>query len=98
MCYAIFDSPMPRNRVLLVSAAPFLFVSVIPAFLLALLDSPQRTLVLIVLLAHTALCAGDFMVFVNILRQVPSRAWLHNKGWNTYWKLSLTGTAIDGKE
>jgi hypothetical protein len=85
ICYAFLDSPMPRNRVLLVSAAPFLTLSIVPSFFLLLLDFPQRTLVLIFLLVHTAACAGDFMVFINILRQVPSKAWVLNKGWKTYW-------------
>jgi putative zincin peptidase len=93
LCYVILDSPMPRNRVLLLSAAPFLALSIVPSFLLLLLDFPQRTLVLIVLLVHTALCTGDFMVFISIFRQVPSKAWVHNKGWKTYWNLPPAGLA-----
>jgi putative zincin peptidase len=91
--YAILDSPMPRNRVLLMSAAPFLALSVVPSFLPLLLDFPQRTLMVIVILVHTALCAGDFMVFTSILRQVPSKAWVHNKGWKTYSSLPPAGIA-----
>jgi hypothetical protein len=50
--YALFDSPMPRNRVLGMLVAPFLTLSLLPLLCLLWLQGAAWTLVLIFALLH----------------------------------------------
>jgi len=93
MCYVLYDAPLPRNRVLFMSAAPFLALSLAPLFCVPWMDGAPRALLVLFVLLHTTLCGGDFLVLWRLMRQIPRRAWVQNNGWQTYWtenlKLSL---------
>jgi hypothetical protein len=89
LCYAIYDSPMPRNRVLGMLVAPFLTLSILPLLFLPWLQGAAWGLVLTYSLLHTAMCGGDLIVFLQLVSQVPRLALVHNNGWQTYWVSSL---------
>ena len=90
MCYLLYAGPLPRWRVLLMVAAPFLVLSVAPMLALwsgVLAPRPAvRAMLLFAVLNHTALCMGDYCIVLwRILRNVPRGALIHNAGWTTYW-------------
>ena len=92
MFYALYDGPLPRARVLLMVAAPFLLLTAAPLFMIALgvLTPPPavRAMLLFAALNHAALCVGDSIVLWRIMRNVPRSALIHNDGWITYWARS----------
>lgn len=87
MFYVLYDAPMPRHRVLFMSAMPFLLLSALPAFCLPWLEIRHDRMVLgwFLVLMHTSLCTGDFLVWWRLFFRVPRGAWIHNNGWKTYW-------------
>jgi hypothetical protein len=85
LCYAIYDAPMSRDRVLGVLAGPFLVLSLLPLFCLPWLTGAARALVLTFSLLHTGSCSGDVICFWWLVSQVPRRASVHNNGWRTFW-------------
>ncbi len=87
MAYVIYDSPMRRNRLLFMVAAPFLVLSILPVASLPFLASGARAQVLFLVVIHTAVCVGDAMIFWHVSR-VPPNACLHNKRWTTYWTVT----------
>lgn len=87
--YAILDKPMPRGRVLAMSAAPFIVLSLLPLVGLLWLDDTARGLVLAFCSLHTALCGGDAITFSRLWSQVPRQGFIHNYGWQTYWHVPL---------
>jgi hypothetical protein len=87
MCYVVYDRPLPRNRVLLMSTAPFLVLSVAPLCLLPWLPGTAQAILLLFALLHTIMCGGDFLVWLALLHQTPRRAWVQNDGWQTFWTL-----------
>jgi hypothetical protein len=91
MCYVLYDAPLPRNRVLLMSAAPFLVLTVAPLCAAPWLHGTTQPLVLFLAILHAAICTGDFLVFARIAHQVPRDAWVQNNGWQTYWSRDHQG-------
>ena len=85
LCYAIYDSPMPRRRVLGMVVAPFLALSILPLLCLPWLQGTAGVLVLTFSLLHAGMCGGDLIVFLRLVSQVPRKALVHNNGWQTYW-------------
>lgn len=89
--YAHYEGPMSRNRFLLVFAAPYLVLSILPLALILLLraaGAPVETLWGLAFLSVIAgvLASGDAIGFWLIFSQIPARATVRNKGWSTYWK------------
>jgi hypothetical protein len=95
LCYAIYDSPMPRNRVLGVLAAPFLTLSILPLLFLPWLQGAPWGLVLTYSLLHAAMCGGDLIVLLGLVSQVPRMAFVHNNGWRTYWVAQMGGSLAE---
>lgn len=93
MFYVIYDAPMPRHRVLLMSAMPFLLLSVLPAICLPWLELRHELLALgwFLVLLHTGLCTFDFLASWRLFFRVPRGAWIHNNGWTTYWITEYDG-------
>jgi hypothetical protein len=87
LCYAIYDSPMPRNRVLGMSVAPFLTLSVLPLLCLPWLHGTAWGLIISISLLHAAICGGDVIALLCLVSQVPRQALVHNNGWQTYWSV-----------
>jgi len=97
VCYAIYDSPMPRNRVLGMVVAPLLALSILPLLCLPCLHGVAWQLVLAFCLLHAGMCGGDLIVFWQMLSQVPREALVHNNGWQTYWSVPVgSGRAEPG--
>ena len=88
MCYVVYDSPLPRNRILVVLAAPFVVLSLLLAVVASVAPPVWRPIALLLLSVHTAVCSGDFLTFVRVIKQVPKNAFVHNDGWATYWSSS----------
>ena len=86
LCYVVYDSPLPRNRILIMLSAPFVVLSFFLVAVAGVAPSVWRLIALLVLLVHTAVCTGDFLTFVRLIKQVPTHALVHNDGWKTYWK------------
>jgi hypothetical protein len=88
MLYVVYDAPLLRERVLLMSCAPFLVLTLIPALVLPWLAWPPALLAILwfFVLLHAAVCTGDFLVCQRLLARAPRGAWIHNYGWTTYWK------------
>lgn len=83
--YVIYDAPLRRRRVLLMLAAPFVLLSVLPALTIPFLSPAYWWACSYIALIHAALCVGDAVTFFRILVNVPRRAWIHNSGWTTCW-------------
>jgi hypothetical protein len=83
--YAHYDGEISRNRFILMVALPFLALSVAPVALFWAVGTVYLWLVFVVLLNGIASCF-DLLVIAICLAQVPARAVLRNRGWDTYWK------------
>ena len=83
--FVLWDSPLRRNRVLLMLVAPLLALTVVPALLAVLLEDGARWTLAYLAAMHATLGVGDLLTFGRILRQVPTGGWVHNSGWETFW-------------
>ncbi len=89
--YASYDGPMSRNRFLVVFLSPYLYLSLLPVALIAVLRLVVAPLEVFVFLAvfsliSGVLACGDIIGFALVLAQIPKQASVRNKGWKTYWK------------
>ncbi len=84
--YVVYDSPLSRNRILIMLAAPLIVLSSVLAAVAVFVPSEWRLLAILAFLVHTAVCTGDFATFVRLIKQVPENSLVHNDGWKTYWK------------
>lgn len=87
MAYVLCDTPLPRRRVLIMLAAPFVVLSVLPLLATFLLSGPWLLLVSFLSILHAAFCTGDAVAFLRLLSQAPANALIHNQGWKTYWSI-----------
>lgn len=87
MAYVLYETPLPRHRVLIMLAAPFMMFSVLPLLAACMLSGPWLLLASLVSLLHCAMCVGDAATLLRILSQAPSGALIHNQGWETYWAI-----------
>jgi hypothetical protein len=83
--YAHYEGELPRNRFILILAAPFVFLSLGPVLLSALWQSPHP-LWAAVSITNGLSAAGDLLGIPLILFQIPGDALIKNKGWRSYWK------------
>jgi hypothetical protein len=92
--YASYLGSMDRARFVVCLAAPFVVLTLLPLLGMALLNAASinggivKHLGLLSLLNGIA-SSGDLVGLGLILAQVPRAATLQDKGWRTYWKLSL---------
>ena len=83
--YVLYDTPLPRRRVLWMLAAPFCALSVLPLLAAPFLSGAGLVLLCFFSALHAALCAGDAVTFLRLCRQATPGALIHNDGWQTYW-------------
>ena len=83
--YILLDEPLPRRRVLIMSAAPFCALTLLPLLAAPWFSEPWRSCILYFSFLHAALCVGDASTFLRLLREAPAKARIHNQGWQTYW-------------
>lgn len=86
LCYVVYDSPVSRNRILIMLCAPLIVVSLVLAVLAVIVPSEWNMVAILAILVHTAVCTGDFITFIRLIKQVPENSLVHNDGWKTYWK------------
>ena len=86
LCYVVYDTPVSRNRILMMLATPFIAMSLLLAVATALAPSELRMVGILAILVHTAVCTGDFATMLRLIRQVPKTALVLNDGWTTFWK------------
>jgi hypothetical protein len=85
LAYVLYDTPLPRRRVLIMLAAPFVVLTVLPLLATILLSGPWLWLVTFFAVLHAAFCTGDAVTFLRLVSQAPASALIHNQGWATYW-------------
>lgn len=83
--YVVYDTPLPRGRVLLMLAAPFVALSVPLGLVAAVKGGSYGWGLAYLALMHAALCVGDFASLLRVVKQVPPGGFVHNNGWGTYW-------------
>jgi len=86
LCYVVYDSPVSRNRILIMLSAPLIVLSSLLAAVAVWAPSEWRLIAILALLVHTAICTGDFATFARLIGQAPADSLVHNDGWATYWK------------
>lgn len=90
--YVFYDGPMSRNRFMFVLLAPYLFLSLLPLALMAIVRFTGWTPVLIlsltwISLLGSLLAGGDFVsVGLLLSSKVPGTALIRNNGQKSYWK------------
>lgn len=72
-------------------AAPFTVFSVVLGGAALAAGPGWRSLLVQMLFVHAASCSGDCLTLLRIATQVPPGAFVHNSGWQTYWKGRASG-------
>lgn len=83
--YAFYDAEMSRGRSLLIGAAPFLVLSVLPLAVCAILAQAPG-LVVLASLWNGLGASGDILGLILVGLQVPAGSVLRNRGWRTWWR------------
>jgi hypothetical protein len=91
--YAHYDGEITRNRFVLMVAAPFVLLSVAPVVLFWLVGEVYLWLAVVALVNGIASCF-DLLVIGICVSQIPGRAVLRNRGWDTYWR-PMSGEAAE---
>ncbi len=92
VCYVAYDAPVPRDRLLLVLAMPFIVFTTTLIGLVPVVDPPRRPILALMFTIHTATCVGDWLTFLRVAKQVPRNTQLRNHGWHTWWCASNAAT------
>ncbi len=83
--YVYYDDALPRNRFILISACPFIIISIIP-LLGSMFTHDLHPLIVAVSYLNGLFCGVDLMGVCLLIRQVPSDAQVRNVGYRGYWK------------
>jgi sterol desaturase/sphingolipid hydroxylase (fatty acid hydroxylase superfamily) len=90
VCYAHYDAPRTRERLLACLAMPFLVITLLP-LLIGIVTGHASILVAFVS-SLNALGAGiDIFGIILLFWQVPRHANVFNQGWRTYWSQTISG-------
>jgi hypothetical protein len=85
LCYAHYEGPLSRRRLLAVLAMPSIVLTVLPLLACSLFDYGSVTLGFIS--AMNALAAGgDALAISLFVAQVPPGGTIQNNGWRSYWR------------
>ena len=83
--YVYYDGELSRNRAILISACPFVVLSIIP--LLGSIVIPNVSVFIVaVSYLNCLLCSVDLISIFLLVRQVPSDALVRSKGYQSYWR------------
>lgn len=85
--YVVYDSPLPRWRVLSMLVAPFALLAIAPCLAFAFLTGSNAWLMGYLVLIQTGLCIGDLITLIRIYVNVPAGCLVHNRGWTTCWRV-----------
>lgn len=83
--YVYYDGEFSRNRAILISACPFMVLSIIPLLgCFVILNIP--VVVVAVAYLNGLLCSADLVSIFLLAKQVPSNALVRAKGYHSYWR------------
>lgn len=83
--FALYMKEMKRIEFLSVLIFPFIILTLIP-ILSAIIFNLNFSLLFKISLINSILSGGDIISFITILKQVPKKTMVRNKGYYTYWK------------
>jgi len=83
--YVYYDGELSRNRAILISACPFMVLSIIP-LLGSFVMLNISMLVVAVSYLNGLLCGADLISIFLLVKQVPSGAVVRNNGLHSYWR------------
>lgn len=83
--FVFTEEEIGKSRFILITVAPFLLGSIILPIILGIFGILLPPLKLLILLNAMA-SSVDILTLVLIVKQVPNKAMLKNKGLKTYWK------------
>lgn len=85
VCFSHYEGELSRERFLGIMLSPFMVLTVLPTLLICALALESRVLAYVAL-ANALGAAGDLFGAALLLRQIPRRAIVRNRGWRTYWR------------
>ena len=83
--YVYYDGELSRNRTILISACPFMVLSIIPLLGCFVLRNIPVVVVAVSYL-NGLLCSADLVSIFFLVKQVPSNALVRAKGYHSYWR------------
>ena len=86
--YAAYLGVWTRKQALWCVMAPLVVLSSIPMLLMFMVKLDNPLLYHFFAVNAMASC-GDLLTAIQILREIPPRAVMKNKGWSTYWRETL---------
>jgi len=88
--YVYYNGALSRNHVMLISACPFMVLSIIPLLgYFVMLNIP--VVVVAVSYLNGLLCGADLISIFLLVKQVPSDALIRSKGFHSYWQKQHSG-------
>jgi len=92
--YVYYNGALSRNRVMLISACPFIVLSIIPLLgSFVMLSIP--VIVVAVSYLNGFLCGVDLLNILLLVKQVPSDALVRAKGYHSYWRKQHSGNKYE---
>ena len=88
VCYAHYDGPRSRERLLTGLALPFLVITVIP-LVISILSGHASLFIAFLSCLNAFGAGGDLFGILLLLWQVPRHARVFNQGWRTYWSRTI---------
>jgi len=83
--FAYYTEALPRWRMIFSMFVPFFLFSIVPLLVIIVLDK-NIPLLMMAVLYHTLLAAGDLAGIILVLKNTPRGSVLKNKGYYTYYK------------
>jgi hypothetical protein len=83
--YVYYDGALSRNRTILISACPFMLLSIMP-LLSSFVTTNIPVLVVAVSYLNGLICGADLVGIFLLVKQVPSGALVRSKGYHSYWQ------------
>ena len=83
--YVYYDGALSRERTMLISACPFMLLSIIP-LLSSFVTLNIPVLVVAVSYLNGLACGADLISIFLLAKQVPSGALVRSEGYHSYWR------------
>jgi hypothetical protein len=88
--YVYYDGELSRNRVMLISACPFIVLSISP-LLASICTADIHVVIVAVSYLNGFLCGADLLNILLLVKRVPSNALVRAKGYHSYWQKQHSG-------
>lgn len=83
--YVYYNGALSRNRVMLISACPFIVLSISP-LLASICTADVHVVIVAVSYLNGLLCGADLLNILLLVKRVPSNALVRAKGYHSYWR------------